>query len=302
MKRFLIYCALLTVPAIVNAQALPFTAADYDPATLAAGGASLTNTGTVSYAVFSNPAAIAFYEDRLDVSAGYALWQPGSLKTSVINAGGAYRIGSKFGVALGFSRGAYPEYTDTDLTGYETGSFKPSCMQVGLGLGWRILPFLSVGANIGYASEKLASDVSYGAVDLDIYAMAKFGGFKAALGVSEIGGKVKSASGDAFRLPASASLGVGYGISFVEKHAIDVRADAQYYLAGDFAAAFGASYTYDNMISVRAGYRYGGDSVIPSFAGVGAGIRFFGVKLDLAYVISSSAMSDTVAVSLGYSF
>lgn len=302
MKRFLIYYALLMVPAVMNAQALPFTAADYDPTTLATGGASLTNISTASHAAFSNPAAMAFYDGTLDVSAGYTSWQPKSVRTSVINAGATYKISSKFGVALGFSRGAYPEYTDTDLTGYETDSFKPSCMQVGLGLGWRILPFLSVGANVGYASEKLTSDVTYGAVDLDIYAMAKFGGFKATLGISETGGKVKSDSGDAFQLPSSANLGIGYEIAPGKNHDIDVRADAQYYLTGDFAAAVGAVYTYDNMISVRAGYRYGGESVIPSFASVGAGIRFFGVKLDLAYIISSSAMADTLAVSLGYSF
>lgn len=285
-----------------GAQALPFTSADYDPASLAAGGASLAQTEDVSYAVFSNPAAVAFYDGTLDVSAGFSMWQPKSVNTSVISAGGAYKIGDRFGMALGFSSGSYPEYMGSDMTGYETESFKPSNMQLGLGFGWRVLPNVSVGANIGYASEKLTSEFSYGALDMDIYAMAEFGGLKAVLGVSEIGGKVKSASGAGFALPSALNLGVGYGMSPVQKHDISLRADAQYYFMGDFAAAIGAAYTYDDMVTLRAGYRYGGTSVIPSFMSLGAGVKFFGVKVDVAYVLGSSAMANTVAVSLGYSF
>ena len=78
--------------------------------------------------------------------------------------------------------------------------------------------------------------------------------------------------------------------------------DAGYYFTGGFAAAVGASYAFDDMVFVRAGYRYGGKSVIPSYASVGAGVRFAGVKVDLAYVVSSSPMANTLGVSLGYSF
>jgi hypothetical protein len=58
------------------------------------------------------------------------------------------------------------------------------------------------------------------------------------------------------------------------------------------------------MVSFRAGYRYGGDSPIPSFASVGAGVKFSGVKLDLAYLIAGgdSPMKNTLAIGLGYSF
>jgi hypothetical protein len=35
---------------------------------------------------------------------------------------------------------------------------------------------------------------------------------------------------------------------------------------------------------------------------VGAGVRFAGVKLDLAYMLASGPMKNTLAISLGYSF
>jgi hypothetical protein len=58
------------------------------------------------------------------------------------------------------------------------------------------------------------------------------------------------------------------------------------------------------MVSVRAGYRYGGKSVIPSYASVGAGFKLFGVSLDLAYLIASgdSPLQNTLTFGLGYSF
>ena len=293
---------LTLVPLSLGAQALPFTSADYNPATLAKGGASLTETSTVAYAAFANPAAIAFYDGKVDASAGYTSWQPGSVKASVISAGGAFKFGDKFGMAAGLAYEGYPEYVITDLTGYENGTFKPTSMQLGVGLSYKIISSLSIGANIGYATQTLAEGSTYGAIDADIYAMVKFDGFKATLGVSELGGKVTSAAGTAFSIPTAANLGLGYTLKAGEKHGVDFNADLQYYLKDGVAAAVGASYAYNDMIFVRAGYRYGGKTVIPSFASAGVGVKFYGVKLDLAYVLGSSAMANTLAMSLGYAF
>lgn len=293
---------LTLVPLSLGAQALPFTSADYNPATLAKGGASLTETSSVAYSTFANPAAIAFYDGKVDASAGYTSWQPGSVKASVISAGGAFKFGDKFGMAAGLAYEGYPEYVITDLTGYENGTFKPTSMQLGVGLSYKIISSLSIGANIGYATQTLAEGSTYGAIDADIYAMVKFDGFKATLGVSELGGKVTSAAGTAFSIPTAANLGLGYTLKAGEKHGVDFNADLQYYLKDGVAAAVGASYAYNDMIFVRAGYRYGGKTVIPSFASAGVGVKFYGVKLDLAYVLGSNAMGNTLALSLGYAF
>ena len=302
MRKLFIYIFLTLAPLSLGAQALPFTAADYNPATLAKGGASLTETSSVAYSAFANPAAIAFYDGKVDASAGYTSWQPGSVKTSVISVGGTFKFGDKFGIATGLAYEGYPEYIITDLTGYENGTFKPTSMQLGVGFSYKIIPCLSIGANIGYATETLAEGSTYGAIDADVYAMVKFDGFKATLGVSELGGKVTSASGTAFSIPSAANLGVGYSLQAGEKHGIDFNADAQYYFKGGIAAAIGASYAYNDLVFVRAGYRYGGKTVIPSFASAGVGVKFYGVKLDLAYVLGSSAMANTLALSLGYAF
>ena len=57
-----------------------------------------------------------------------------------------------------------------------------------------------------------------------------------------------------------------------------------------------------DIVSVRAGYNVGAKHVMPSFASVGAGVHFAGIKIDAAYLIGASPIANTLAVSLGYSF
>ncbi len=293
---------MLLFPALAGAQALSFTAAETDAASLGTAGANLTQTGSIANASFSNAAAITFSDAKMDVAAGYVMWQPSGVNSSMINVGAAYNLNNKFGVALGFLYGMNPAYDITDANGSVKGQFKPSDMHVNLGLSWRFLPFLSLGANVGYASSTLAKGSSYGALAADVFAMAKFAGLKVTAGVANIGTSIKSANGTSFCLPGSVALGAGYEMSFAETHDVEVLLDADYYFSGWFAAAAGAAYTYNDLVVVRAGYRYGGASPVPSYASVGAGVKFAGAKLDLAYLIGSSAMKNTLALTLGYTF
>lgn len=295
---------MLLIPALAGAQALPFTAAESDAASLGKAGANIVETGSIAGAAFSNAAAIPFSESKMDVTAGYTLWQPSAAKSNILNVAGAYNVKEKFGVALGLKYGMNPAYDITDATGAVNGSFTPSDMQINAGVAYRFIPALSLGASVGYATSTLAEGYSYGTVTADVFLMSQFSDFKVAAGVSNIGGTIKSASGAEFCLPGSIALGLGYDKTFAEKHAVDVNVDADYFFSGWFAAAFGASYTFNDLVSFRAGYRYGGKSPIPSYASLGAGVKFAGVKLDLAYLLagSGSPMKNTLAFGLGYAF
>ena len=293
---------MLLFPALADAQALPFTAAETDAASLGTAGANLTQTDAIANASFSNAAAIPFSDAKMDVAAGYTMWQPSAVGSNMINVGAAYNMNNKFGVAVGFLYGMNPAYDITDAGGAVKGQFKPSDMHMNVGLAYRFLPFLSVGANVGFATSSLAKDYSYGALAADVYAMAQFSGLKVTAGVANVGTSVKAKNGTAFSLPGSVALGAGYEMAFADVHSVDVLLDADYYFSGWFAAAAGATYTYNDLVVVRAGYRYGGASPIPSYASVGAGVKFAGAKLDLAYMIGSSAMKNTLALSLGYTF
>lgn len=293
---------MLLFPALAGAQALPFTAAETDAASLGTAGANLTQTGSIANASFSNAAAIPFSDAKMDVAAGYTLWQPSAVGTNMVNVGTAFNMNKKFGVAVGFLYGINPAYDITGSNGSVKGQFTPSDIHANVGLAYRFLPFLSLGANVGYATSTLAEGYSYGALAADVFAMAKFAGLKVTAGVANVGTNVTSASGTQFCLPGSVAVGAGYEATFADKHGIEALLDADYYFSGWFAAAAGAAYTYNDLVTVRAGYRYGGQSPVPSYASVGAGVKFVGLKLDLAYLIGSGAAKNTLALSLGYSF
>ena len=254
---------MLLMPSLAGAQALPYTIVDQSAVTLAKGTAGLTETGSIAYAAFNNAAAIPFSDAKFDVAAGYNMWQPTAVNSTVINAAGAYNVNGKLGFAAGFSYGMNPEYKITDASGAVKGSFKPTDMQLNAGLSYRFIPALSLGANIGYATSTLAQGKSYGTVTADVFLMSQFSDFKVAAGVSNIGGTIKSAAGTEFCLPGSIALGLGYDKTFAQKHAVEVNVDADYFFSGWTAAAFGAGYTFNDLVSFRAGYRYGGSLFLP---------------------------------------
>ena len=301
INRYILTLAAFAVSLTAGAQALPFVAVDYNPASLAKGGATYADASSVAHAAFTSPAAAAFYNGNLDVSAGYTMWQPTNVSTNVISAAGTYKVGDKFGISAGFSYGTNQPYDVTDDLGNVKGSFNPSQMHLGAGFAWRFLENVSVGANVGYATSSLAEGTSYGTVVADVQAMAVFGGFRASVGVSDLGGSITSASGATYALPSAARLGVGYALG-TEKHVVDLSADAAYHFNGGAAAAVGASYTFNDLLSVRAGYRYGGNTVVPSYASAGLGLKLFGVQLNFAYLLGSDVLANTMCVSLGYAF
>ena len=289
---------MFLIPAIAGAQALPFTAVDYDAKSLSKAGADL---------VQSTPAAIPYSDAKLDAAVGYTMWQPSAAGANIINLDAAYKMGDKFGLSLDFMYGMKPKYTITNSGGTASGQFAPSDIHAELGFGWKFLPFLSLGAEVGYATSSVAKDYSYGAVTADVFFMAKFGALKAAAGVSNLGTAVTSKSGAKYSLPSAASVGVGYDMSFAEVHGLGVTFDADYYFAYGFAAALAAEYSYADLAFVRAGFNYGGEAVLPTFASLGAGVKFAGLELNLAYLLGfsspfSTAAKNTLSIGLGYSF
>lgn len=306
MKKiiYIVGALFLLFPSLSKAQALPFTIVDTDPVVLGKGGAGLTETGSVSHAAFTNAAAIAFSESAMDIAAGYTMWQPTIAKSNIINVAGAFKLNDKLGVAAGVYYGINPSYDITDANGSISGKFSPSDIHAAAGVAYKILPSLALGVNFGYATSTLAQGVSYGTTAADLFIMTEFSGFKATAGVSNVLGTIKGTNGKTYCIPGSIALGGGYGKDFGEKNRIEADIDIDYFFLGGLAAAFGAEYTFNDFVSFRAGYRHGGESPVPSFASVGAGVRFSDMKINLAYLVAGaeSPVKNTLALSVGYSF
>jgi len=300
ITSFVLFISLVSAMAVEPGyEALPFLRISRDPSALTGGSAQLISSSS-AYSVFSNPTLPAFSDDNLHVGLSYAKWAPNAAND--IDFGASYRISQKFGVSIGLSYALQEPYDIVNSLGNVSGSFTPSDMIVGAGVFFRFNDVLALGANVKYATSKVTNNNSYGAVAGDVFVTAGFGGFMASLGVSSLGSSIKDSKGETFSLPASAALAVGYSASLGEVVQASAQLTGDYYFSGALAAGAGAEISIKDMVALRFGYNYGGQSVIPSYASVGAGFTFKGICLNASYLLGSSAVGGTLCVGIGCKF
>lgn len=264
-------------------------------------GAYLASTSSVSFASFSNAAAIPFYKDQFDISAGGRLRDNGS--TRYFNLGASWNVAGCFGVTAGVSAGFRDGIDFSDESGNLSDTFNPMDLQFNAGFAWRFIDWMSAGLNVRYATQSLAPGYSLSAFLMDAFLMGRFDDLCVTAGVSNVGTDASfgSSSGiDAsYPVPSSFAAGLAYSPVFGE-HALSVNADARYYLGGyGVSAAVGASYTWRERVIVRTGYVYGG-KFESSRVNFGLGYDFGGfVRLDAAFSVASE---NSAGLSLSFSF
>ena len=284
-------------------EALPFVRIDRDPVSAGMGFAGAASSRETAYSSFRNSSVIPFSAERMSFGLSGQSWAPDGVKTMNINFGAAVKAGKRFGFSVGAAYQSGDEYSLFDDSGVPQKTFKPNEMIVNGGVGFLLLDNLAVGANVRYASQKLSSDNSYSAISTDVFLTYRLSDLNITAGVSSLGSSVKSASGDSYNLPASATIGAEWSKAFSEAHGVRLAADADYFFSGNFTAAAGAEYSFKNMLFARAGYHFGSkDAVLPSFASVGLGVRFFGISLDVAYLTANDTIGNTLTLGLGYRF
>lgn len=275
-------CFMSLAAAAQTSEALPFIQMDFSPVSLGMGSTCVPSSAVLPLSGTKLAGGVA-YED----------YMPNLSSTQYISAGLAGSL-DKFGYSLAFSRG-----TGETVSG-ET--FKPSEILVNAGASYAVAEFLAIGANVKYGQEKLLASYSSSAVAFDLFAAGKYSGFDFAAGVSALGGKVKSESTGDFSLPSAITLAAGYSAAFADVHALTARVKADRYFSGPIAAGLGVEYGYGGMVFARAGYHYGGDSIVPSFASVGLGARLGEFTLDAAYLFASDVLGGSFSVCLGVKF
>lgn len=287
-------CAVFTLTAQVENVAMQFAALPTDAVNVGNGG--IDAIGKMS-------------DDTMDISVGYMLYASSEMPVSYMTLNAGYRITSKLDLSLSALYGICDEYEMLNSSGIPIGNFKPGQILVTAGAGYRIVDFLQAEVELKYINETLSPDAKFGAFATDVRVNANVPisseyVLGASVGVSNLGTEVKSVSGKSFSLPTALNLVVGCTGVLSEEHNISAIVGTDVYFCKAFAAAIGASYTYNDFLSVRAGYRHGGKTVVPSFVSLGVGVNFFGISLDAAYLLAAkdSPASGTVCVSLGYSF
>lgn len=285
MKKLYILLAsgLISLSAVAQtSEALPFIQLDYNPVSLSMGSTLIPSS-----------AVLPLSGKQLAAGVVYQSYMPELSATKYIGGGVAGTI-DKLGLSVAFTRGTGEMIADEKFT--------PTELLLNAGVSYAVMDFLAVGANVKYGKEQLLANYANSAVAFDVFAAGKTGGFDFAAGVSAIGGKVQSEATGGFSLPAAVTLGAGYAAEFGDVHAIAAHARADRYFAGPIAAGFGLEYGYDGMVFARAGYHYGGDSIVPSFASAGLGLQLGEFTLDAAYLFASDILGGTFSVGVGVRF
>ena len=302
-KTLTLLFALALVSVTASAQtsdALPFVRTGHSAAREAMAGAGTVSGACDAWASFDNAALSAFGDNTLDAAVSYTSWAPSS--GNLFAGGLTYRLGSKIGITAGAYYGLGKEYDIYSNEGVKKGTFTPTQMQFNLGMGYKLLPWLSLGANVHAATETLAEGASYKAFSGDLFLMGHMDSFKFAAGVVSLGTPVKSSTGASYNLPSSLKLAGGYEDSF-GGISCAVYTDLDYFfLASGFSASVGAELGWDEIASLRAGYHFASKNTpLPNYFSAGLGGRLLGFSLDAA-VLLGGQLSGTLLVTLGYGF
>ena len=283
MKKTAITIFSLLLPILVAAaepgtEAMPFIRLPFSPVSMGAGA-------------FSNStvAAVPLGDDALACGAGWMSYMPEISRSDYISGGAAGKIGS-LGLSLNFTRGAGQKVYGLD--------YRPSDILVNAGVGYAFLPNLSAGVNFSYAIQNFTEDYSSKAWAADIFLAGKFDRLAFTAGVSSIGSPIASEENGNFSLPSSASADISYLLPLAENHSLKAGAGLDYYFSGAAAGGLGLEYNYDKLVFVRAGYHFGGDSIIPSFASAGLGARLGNFELDAAYIFASDILKNSFSLGL----
>ena len=306
MKKILMTLSLAALVAFSAAaqqnESMAFSRIDRNPATLAMGTAGFADAQTTAWSSFRNAALVPLSGNVLDIAGSWTGWMPAAPggMSHLINAGAAYRFGG-FGVTIGGVFQPGQPYQTVTAAGLPGDYFTPKDLQVNLGVGVLLVEGVSLGINAHYLSTALAPEHSYSTFSGDLSLAARFSAFTVSAGVSNLGREIKDASGNAYPVPTSGTVGAVYHQPF-GSHALKASVDADYFFAGYFTAAAGVQYSFKDMLFARVGYHYATEgAVLPSFLSVGAGVQFSGFRLDVCWLTASPLLGNTLSVGLAYS-
>ncbi|HET9951490.1 MAG TPA: PorV/PorQ family protein [Candidatus Eisenbacteria bacterium] len=258
-------------------------------------GGAQVSTATGVTAQFWNPAGLA-WTDQGQVGAMHAKWLD---NLSYEWLGYAKPLGPRLGVgSLSVAYFHMPAIQGVDEFDNPTQSYRVYDMAVTAGLARPVSRHVSVGANVRYIRQSLAT-VSATGIGVDLGATGTFSGLAVAAVAQNLGPNL-SYDGASYPLPRMLRFGVSR--PFLQQKLLLA---ADYNIPRDYFkdARFGAEYRVHPLVSLRMGYRHViGSSNDPS-TGMSYGLGLHAKQLSVDYAMTPSDAFDNVhRIGFGYSF
>lgn len=257
-----------------------------------------------AFAFWNNSAATVFSENRVEVGVSYGKWQPNTSDNSTIAVGAYGRITKFMAITAAYRNFTHNSYNIMDENGIDRGKYTPNEYSAGVGLAFKILPFLSAAANVNYISSKIGVNEKADATIFDLSAQMLLKDLSIGVTANNLGSKISYNSGTKYSLPSNVKLGAAYALAINDKNIITPMAQVGS-LIDNFSlfAEGGAEYSYKNIAFARAAYHYGDEEkYMPSFISFGLGAKYCGFGLNVAYQMASSNIKNSFLISLSWGF
>jgi len=272
-------------------------------------GAALGISGVSTYAdnfsAYYNPAKLIFLKDKeYGSAASVGSWQPnGGTKGTLFSFAGFKRIDDYSSVGLDLRYMNYKSIPFYDENGYKIYDYSPNDYSVGLTYSRTVNDYLSFGftpryirsspaLGVRYYGREIKSVSAFG-LDAGIYYQSTgsyddytYGNLSAGLVLQNFGTKLKylDSSLSSISQPTAIKFGVTYMLPNNGLHALSITAEPTYFFSYGFSVGGGLEYTYNNVISLRTGYRHDNpkNSDLQVIT-VGAGLHLGAVGIDATY-------------------
>ena len=313
-KHIIIACVALlcTMQARAQGQDLSVLAANPDARTAAMGNAAVAADGMYLY---NNPSAFLCANKKLSADASASIYEKtegyeGTFGLYTATVG--YKFANRHAAFAGFRYAGGLKLKGYDMLGEPTKDYQPYNWTIDLGYAYMIGNGFSAYAVGNVIFSHLSKNAVGGAftIGASYQKSTTTAGNKSAnlmldAKVGAIGPQPDYGNGNKTTMPTYVAVGGALTVDVADKHQVGGAWSTRYFFRPSeykvLMLGAGLEYTYNKMVSLRAGYEYG-DRNLSHFT-MGAGFKYGGLRLNGAYMLkTANAGSSYCTIGLGYDF
>ncbi len=313
-KHIIIACVALlcTMQARAQGQDLSVLAANPDARTAAMGNAAVAADGMYLY---NNPSAFLCANKKFSADASASIYEKtegyeGTFGLYTATVG--YKFANRHAAFAGFRYAGGLKLKGYDMLGEPTKDYQPYNWTIDLGYAYMIGNGFSAYAVGNVIFSHLSKNAVGGAftIGASYQKSTTTAGNKSAnlmldAKVGAIGPQLDYGNGNKTTMPTYVAVGGALTVDVADKHQVGGAWSTRYFFQPSeykvLMLGAGLEYTYNKMVSLRAGYEYG-DRNLSHFT-MGAGFKYGGLCLNGAYMLkTANAGSSYCTIGLGYDF
>ena len=313
-KHIIIACVALlcTMQARAQGQDLSVLAANPNARTAAMGNAAVAADGMYLY---NNPSAFLCANKKFSADASASIYEKtegyeGTFGLYTATVG--YKFANRHAAFAGFRYAGGLKLKGYDMLGEPTKDYQPYNWTIDLGYAYMIGNGFSAYAVGNVIFSHLSKNAVGGAftIGASYQKSTTTAGNKSAnlmldAKVGAIGPQLDYGNGNKTTMPTYVAVGGALTVDVADKHQVGGAWSTRYFFQPSeykvLMLGAGLEYTYNKMVSLRAGYEYG-DRNLSHFT-MGAGFKYGGLRLNGAYMLkTANAGSSYCTIGLGYDF